>query len=59
MLRARAVYDAHLHCAEVACEPAELLVIDFRSAIRVPAGRSGGVDALTARTTGNRGGSAE
>jgi hypothetical protein len=42
MLRARAVYDAHLHCAEVTCEPAELLVIDFQSAIRVPAGRSGG-----------------
>jgi hypothetical protein len=42
MLRARAVYDAHLHCAEVWCEAAELLVVDFRSAILVPTGRSGG-----------------
>jgi hypothetical protein len=27
-----AVYDAHLHCVENACEPARALVVDFTAA---------------------------
>jgi hypothetical protein len=37
LLRGQAVYDAYVHCAEVDCEPADALLIDYRSAVQYPA----------------------